>query len=120
MKVENITSNDLAIAVAVIVAVCSLIAAVWKGVESFRKLSGIDKRKSQETAMREQFAQLSARVTKCEERLAKGDVQFTETRNDLTQTLYVLNAMLMHFISGNDHDKLKGVKDDLDRYLMHR
>lgn len=112
--------DDLVIAAGVIVALFGIIAAVWKGVEAWRKLTGKEERKAAFDAQNAAISHLTERVAKCEERLNKGDMMFDNTRNDMTQTLCVLNAMLMHFISGNDHDKLKDVKDDLDRYLMHR
>lgn len=116
----EISWNDILKAAAVIAAVCGFIAAIWKGVEAIHKLARTDERAEKEHAQNAAIADLNARMTRCEERLAKGDVQFGESRTDMTQMLNVLNAMLMHFISGNDHDKLRDVKKELDTYLAGR
>ena len=117
---QDINGSSLLTALAVIVAVCGVIAAVWKGVEALKKLTKADERSAREAAQNASIAELSARVTRCEERLARGDVQFSDSRADMTQILNVLNGMLMHFISGNDHDKLRDVKSSLDLYLSKR
>ena len=41
-------------------------------------------------------------------------------KNDLAQVMDVLDGLLMHFISGNDKEKLKSVKADLDHYKSRR
>jgi hypothetical protein len=120
MYMGEISWNDILKAAAAIAAVCGFIAALWKGVEAIHKLARTDERAAHEQAQNAAIADLTARVGKCEERLEKGDQQFVNSREDMTKTLTVLNAMLMHFNSGNDHEKLKDVKNDLDSYLMHR
>ena len=64
-------------------------------------------------SLRQTLRDLDGRLSGCEERLRRGD-------SDMVQLLTALNAMLMHFISGNDHEKLRGVKEGLDRYLAGR
>jgi hypothetical protein len=117
---ENLGWNDILKAAAVIIAACGVIAAIWKGVEAFKGLTRADEKAKRESAQNAAIADLNARVTRCEERLAKGDVQFGEQRADMTQVLTIMNAMLMHFISGNDHEKLREVKAGLDSYLTQR
>ena len=89
---------------------------VWKGVEAYRGLTGAEARKKDKARLEV----MEHRIAACEERLRRGDARFDDAHSDMTQMLTVLNAMLMHFISGNDHDKLRGVKEQLDRYLAGR
>lgn len=112
--------NNILVALGVVLAILAIIAAVWKGVDAWRKLTRKDEKKATELAMNTAISQLYNRVTKCEERLARGDVQFVDIKGDMTQVLTVLNAMLMHFISGNDNAKLRGVKEDMDAYISRR
>lgn len=117
---EELSLNSILIAIAAITALAGFLAALWKGVEALRKLTRVDERAAAEAAQNAAIAELRGRVTRCEERLAKGDVQFSDMRTDTTQMLNVLNAMLMHFISGNNNEKLREVKKDLDHYLANR
>jgi hypothetical protein len=117
---DNLGWNDILKALAVIIAACGVIAAIWKGVEAFKRLFRVDERARQESAQDAAIADLNARMTRCEERLTKGDEQFGASRADMTQMLNIMNALLMHFISGNDHEKLREVKASLDSYLTQR
>lgn len=112
--------NNILIAAAAVITVSSLIKAIWGAIESWRKITHADEKAAAEATQNAEIEELKGRVAKCEERLRKGDQQFADTRSDMTQTLTVLNALLMHFISGNDHEKLRDVKKDLDNYLTGR
>lgn len=112
--------NNILITLATVAAACGLIAALWKGAEALGKLTHAAEKKAAEAAQNARLDEVEKRLDACEARLEKGDKQFADTREDMTQTLTVLNAMLMHFISGNDHEKLKGVKESLDIYLSVR
>ena len=113
---EYLSEGGLLAALLTAAGVAALLTALWKGMEAFRGLTGEKERRES----REKLRELQLRVTACEERLQKGDLRFESTRSDLTQTLTVLNALLMHFISGNDHEKLRDVKKELDDYLTER
>ena len=113
---EQISGRQLMEALLVITGVCGVLATIWKGLEAFRQLTGAEKKEN----ARRTLDALSGRLTACEERLERGDRRCESNRDDMTQMLTVLNAMLMHFISGNDHEKLRGVKEGLDRYLAGR
>lgn len=117
---EELAQNNLIVTLAVIVCISNVISAIWKGIESWKKLTRADQREARETAQDTAISELNARVTRCEERLAKGDVQFVEVRSDMTQVLKVMSAELMHFISGNDHKALRSIKDELDAYMAKR
>ena len=113
---EYLSEGGLLSALLTAAGIAGLLAALWKGLEAFRGLTGEKERREG----RERLRELQLRVAACEERLQKGDLRFESTRSDLTQTLTVLNALLMHFISGNDHEKLRDVKKELDDYLTGR
>lgn len=117
---NEINGSDILKAAAVVLAFCTLVAAIWKGVEALRKLTKADERAAKEAAQDAAITDLKARMERCEERLERGDRQFADSREDMTQMLKVLNVMLMHFISGNDHEKLRDVKSGLDDYLAGR
>jgi len=117
---DKITPQDVINALAVISIVMAFFVGVWKFVEAMQKLTKADQRKAAEAAQNAAIADLNKRMTQCEERLARGDARFDENRADMTQILNVMNAMLMHFISGNDHEKLRDVKKELDTYMAVR
>lgn len=117
---QNFDWNDILKAVAVIASLCALLAALWKGVEALRKLLRTEEKAAAEAAQNAKISELEIRVTRCEERLERGDKQFSNSREDMTQVLTILSAMMMHFISGNDHKKLTEVKNELDQYMARR
>ena len=128
---QGVTLTNLQATIVFVVGFLVLAAVVWKGVEALVNLFGVNKRKAKEKAIEdrfiaiqnmvtEQFDALEKRLTDAENRLDKGDQKFKAIREDSEQTLNVLNAMLMHFISGNDHEKLKETKSGLDSYLSRR
>lgn len=117
---EELAGNSLIITLAVIVCIANVISAVWKGVEAFRKLSKADQKEARELAQDTAINELSDRITRCEERLGKGDLQFTQIHSDMTLVLKVMSAELTHFISGNDHKALRTIKDEVDNYMANR
>gem|GEM_PF-4749586 len=117
---EKITWEGLAAALAAISALAALLAVLWQGWEAFRKLAGTEERRREKRSMQAGVAALEGRVSDCEARLQRGETRFREMRADNTQILNVLNAMMMHLITGNDHDRLRDVKRKLDSYLTKR
>lgn len=118
--IEGITPQMLWSAVLVLSGFCALAAILWKGLEAMRSLTGMTERRHMRRKLESELSAMRQRISVCEERLKQGDIQAESMRGDMTQMLTVLNAMLMHFISGNDHEKLRRVKDELDRYLTER
>ena len=59
-------------------------------------------------------------MTKVEARLQLGDKRFELQSDDMGQTLNTLQALLIHFISGNDHDRLRDQLQDLTTYMSDR
>lgn len=106
---QAITFDSILLALAVIVAAIGLLVAFVKGWEAWKKIS-----------VRDRVKNLEERMAKVEERLEAGNRRFTHQSEDMGQILQTLNALQLHFISGNDHDKLKESNEELVRYMTHR
>ncbi len=126
---EGISWDDIIKAIVVIVAVLGGIAAVWKGIEAWRNLSGANKRAQEMGEIKMSIEGVSKRVDKIEttldehdRRLEEGDKQMKVLREDTKQILNTQNALLMHFIStsADDAPALEKVKEKLDEYLASR
>ena len=94
---------------AFIVAVCGIIAAIVKGWEAWKKIS-----------VRDRVKKLEERVDKIDIRLEQGNKRFDAQSDDMGQMLITQQALLMHMISGNDHDHLKTINEDLVKYMAKR
>ena len=55
-----------------------------------------------------------------EARLRLGDKRFELQAEDMGQMLTTQQALLIHFISGNDHERLKEQLKDLSDYMTLR
>ena len=55
-----------------------------------------------------------------ETRLKLGDKRFELQSDDMGQTLSTLQALLVHFITGNDHDRLRDQLTGLNSYMTQR
>lgn len=105
----KITFDGILYAVALVVAVCGVLAALVKGWESYKKISIRDRVKS-----------LEGRMTKVESRLQLGDKRFELQQDDMGHLLNIQMALLVHFVSGNDHDRLREQIDSLSQYMAER
>ena len=95
--------------VAGLVVVAEVISSLLKGWKAWREIS-----------VRDRVAKLEGRMGEVEERLKLGDKRFDKQSDDLGQVLDTMNALLLHMISGNDHDKLQQTQKELMRYITHR
>lgn len=105
----GITFDSILYTVALIVAVSGVLVAIVKGMEAWKKIS-----------VRDRVKALEGRMTKVEARLQLGDKRFELQSDDMGQTLNTLQALLIHFISGNDHDRLRDQLQDLTTYMSDR
>ena len=105
----TITFDSILYAVALIVAVSGVLVAIVKGWEAWKKIS-----------VRDRVKALERRMDKVEARLSLGDKRFELQSDDMGQTLNTLQALLIHFISGNDHDRLRDQLTDLSNYMTDR
>lgn len=107
-KVE-LTFSTLLTVVAVIVAVFGVIVAIVKGIEAWQKIS-----------LRGRVQDLEVRMGSVEDRLELGNKRFRNQSDDMGQILVTMQGLLMHFISGNDHEKLKETANELSAYMAKR
>lgn len=105
----GITFENILYTVALIVAASGILVAIVKGWEAWRKIS-----------VRDRVTALEGRMAKVEARLQIGDKRFELQSDDMGQTLNTLQALLIHFISGNDHDRLRDQLQDLTTYMSDR
>jgi uncharacterized membrane protein affecting hemolysin expression len=105
----EITFQSILYAVALIVAIAGVLVALVKGWEAWKKIS-----------VRDRVKDLEGRMDKVEARLSLGDKRFELQAEDMGQMLNTQQALLIHFISGNDHDRLRDELTNLSEYMSKR
>ena len=95
--------------VAVLVAVSGVLVAMVKGWEAWKKIS-----------VRDRVKDLEGRMSKVEARLRLGDKRFDLQNDDMGHLLQIQMTLMMHFVSGNDHDKLREQITALSEYMAQR
>lgn len=116
MPEVKLTGETILLVIAAIVVIAEIISALAKGKESWGILSGKDKMQKLESRVQS----LETDMAECQRRLGEGDNNIKGVRKDLAQVMDVLDGILLHFISGNDKETLKKVKQDLDHYKSRR
>ena len=116
----DLTLANIQTFVLVLLGIAALIVSVDKGIEAWNHLIGKKDKAAKEQALAERFAKLEERVKSCETRLRWGDEKFRSTSEDMTMVLEILNAVLLHMYSGNDHDKLRDTISKLNSYMTKR
>ena len=104
-----ITFDSVLYTLALIVVVAGVITTIVKGWESIKKIS-----------VRSRIKSLERRMATVEARLQLGDKRFELQSDDMGQTLSTLQALLVHFITGNDHDRLRDQLTGLNTYMTQR
>ena len=112
----GITFESILYVIAIIVAVAGVLAALVKGWEAWKKISVRDKVK----AIEDRCAALEGRMKKVEARLSLGDKRFDLQNDDMGHLLNTQMALMLHFVSGNDHDKLREQISALSAYMTQR
>ena len=105
----GITFESILYMVALIVAVSGVLVALVKGWEAWKKIS-----------VRDRVKDLEGRMKKVEARLQLGDKRFELQNDDMGAMLATQKALLLHFITGNDHKKLQDELTSLDTYMNQR
>ena len=105
----SITFESILYAVALIVALAGVLVALVKGWEAWKRIS-----------VRDRVKALEGRMDKVEARLLLGDKRFELQAEDMGQMLNTQQALLIHFISGNDHDRLRDELTNLSEYMSKR
>ena len=105
----GITFDTVIYIIAVAVAVSGVLVALVKGWEAWKKIS-----------VRDRVKKLEGRMKKVEARLKLGDKRFDLQNDDMGHLLDTQQALLLHFITGNDHEKLKAQLKVLGTYMNER
>ena len=105
----GITFDGIIYVVAVLVALAGVLVALVKGWEAWKKIS-----------VRDRVASLEGRMNKVEARLRLGDKRFDLQNDDMGHLLNTQQALLLHFISGNDHERLRIQLTELGNYMSER
>ena len=106
---QALTFDSVLIAIAVVLVGFGVIKAIVSGVEAWKKIS-----------LRDRVKKLEDDMKKVNERLDAGNRRFTSQSEDMGQILQTLSALQLHFISGNDHEKLKESNEQLVAYMNKR
>ena len=104
-----ITFDSILYVVALLVAVSGVLVALVKGWEAYKKVS-----------LRDKVKKLEGRMAKVESRLQLGDKRFDLQNDDMGALLDIQMALMLHFVSGNDHDKLNAQIKALSEYMTKR
>ena len=103
------TWDSVVFIIAFIVAASGVLVAIVKGWEAWKKIS-----------LRDRVSKLEGRMAKVEARLQLGDKRFELQNDDMGAMLATQKALLLHFITGNDHKKLQDELTSLDSYMNQR
>ena len=95
--------------IALLVAVSGVVVALVKGWDAIKKIS-----------VRGRIKKLEGRMAKVEARLRLGDKRFDLQNDDMGHLLNTQMALMLHFVSGNDHDKLREQIESLSQYMTER
>lgn len=104
-----LTWNSVVWFIAILVAVSGVLVALVKGWEAWKKISVRDRVKS-----------LEGRMSKVEARLKVGDMRFDLQNDDMGHLLNTQQALMLHFITGNNNDKLRTQLTELGNYMSER
>ena len=104
-----ITFDSIVFVVAFLVAVSGVLVALVKGWEAWKKVS-----------VRDRVKKLEGRMETVEARLRLGDKRFNLQSDDMGHLLDTQMALMLHFVSGNDHDKLNAQINALSKYMAER
>lgn len=112
----SITFDSVLYVIALVVVVSGVLVAIVKGWEAWKKISVRDK----VSALDGRITALEGRMKKVEARLSLGDRRFELQNDDMGAMLATQKALLLHFITGNDHKKLQDELTSLDTYMNQR
>ena len=101
--------DGLLLVAAVIVLFFVLASTIRSGIEAIKGMS-----------VRGRVKKLETQMETVNERLKKGSRRFKNQSDDIGQLLIVNQSMLMHFITGNDHEKLREANESLVAYMAAR
>jgi ABC-type phosphate/phosphonate transport system substrate-binding protein len=106
----SLTWENFLLAAAVVLALLAVVVLIAKGADAWKKLF----------PTRERVRILEEKVAHIEVRLEAGNRRFKAQSADMGQVLQTLSALQMHFISGNDKEKLQESNKELTAYMNQR
>ena len=112
----TLDAQTVLLVVAVVLLLAQTVTTINKGKKDWRELSGADRRSQEIAGIKQRIDTLETEMEEVQERLTQGENNFAMIRKDTGQIMDVLDGLLLHFISGNDKEKLKSVKQELDHY----
>ena len=112
----TLDAQTVLLVVAVVLLLAQTVTTINKGKKDWRELSGPDRRSQEIAGIKQRIDTLETEMEEVQERLTQGENNFAMIRKDTGQIMDVLDGLLLHFISGNDKEKLKSVKQELDHY----
>ena len=101
--------DTILLVAAVVLAFFVIATSVRNGIEAIKGMS-----------VRGRVKKLEDRVDTIDKRLEKGNRKFKAQSDDIGQLLIVNQSMLMHFITGNDHERLRETSNELATYMAER
>lgn len=101
--------DTILLVLAVILTAIGILVAIVKGIEAWKKIS-----------LRDRVKKLEERVDHIDVRLQAGNRRFKAQSEDMGQILQTLSALQIHFITGNDHEKLRESNEELTAYMTMR
>lgn len=105
----TLTFETVLMVAAVVILFFALAKTVQSGIEAIQGMS-----------VRGRVRKLEDQMETVSKRLERGDRKFRAQSDDIGQLLIVNQSMLMHFITGNDHQKLKETNESLTAYMAAR
>ena len=112
--------KDILVVLAFFLLAAQNISILNKGKKDWKELSGAAARETEMLEMKNRIGALETEMTEMKSRLEEGEKNFRKISSDTAQIMNVLDGLLMHFISGNDREKLRSVKGELDKYKNER
>ena len=106
---QNLSFETILVVIAFVILVLELGKLIVSGVESWRKIS-----------LRDRVKKCEDDIVKINERLEVGNRRFKSQSEDMGQILQTLSALQVHFLTGNDHEKLRESNEKLVQYMNQR
>ena len=106
---QALTFESCLIIIAGVLFVLGILKALVSGIEAWKKIS-----------LRDRVKKLEEDVKEINKRLEAGNRRFKAQGEDMGQILQTLNALQVHFITGNDHEKLRQSNEELVSYMNKR
>lgn len=105
----SLSFETVLLVAAVIILFFALASTIRNGIEAIKGMS-----------VRGRVKNLETQMESVNKRLDKGTRKFKTQSDDIGQLLIVNQSMLMHFITGNDHEKLRETNESLTAYMAAR